>query len=127
MANIDKDYLGKLTEPVTDIELVYQICDYLVSEGCIKGQFIVDNDGKDNVNGDVYLDYYLRDIFKSIPVFFGLVAGSFYCPDSELISLTGCPDVVEGNFTCYYNGITSLVGGPTVVDGNYNCRDNKLT
>jgi hypothetical protein len=43
-----------------------------------------------------------------------------------LISLKGCPEIVNGDFWCAYNELISLERCPEVVKGNFYCNDNRF-
>lgn len=73
--------------------------------------------------------------------------GEFHCMQRGLISLEGCPKIVNGFFKCAYNKLTTLkgcpretetfwgshnelttlTGGPEIVKGDFDCFKNKLT
>ena len=63
----------------------------------------------------------LPDMLKDISV-----AGSFYCGNNKLTSLTGAPKTVGGTFRCAYNNLTSLDGAPKTVGGDFHCYGNTV-
>ena len=78
-----------------------------------------------NINGDLYL--WNKNINK-FPDYikFNIIYGNFACDRNQLISLKGCPYIVEGNFYCTMNKLTSLEGCPKIVKGIFNCRKNEV-
>ena len=78
------------------------------------------NDLTIDVNGYVHL--YNKNLIK-FPEYiqFNEVNGSF----NNLISLRGCPKIVNYNFYCYSNLLESLEGCPENVGNNFSCHHNK--
>lgn len=85
--------------------------------------------------------------FKTMPVKFGVVTGSFFAyegnlttlenfpknvggicmvSENKLKDLRGAPRFVGGNFNCYGNKIETLAGAPARVGGNFYCHLNPL-
>jgi hypothetical protein len=88
--------------------------------------YTINTDDTVDVDGIVDLNEILGNMEK-LPVKFGKVSGYFYCTNTELTTLEGCPNYVGGYFTCYENKLTSLEGCPKYVGGNFSCDNNKLT
>lgn len=44
-----------------------------------------------------------------------------------LVSLEGCPTIVDGNFNCSTNNLKTLKGGPKRVGMDLDCSDNQLS
>jgi hypothetical protein len=65
-----------------------------------------------DVQGDVDLGPISE---KELPIAFGHVAGNFLCSGGDLMTLKGCPTLVDGDFFVDHNQLASLVGGPTAV------------
>jgi hypothetical protein len=85
------------------------------------------------INDDFTIDseFSISLWYKNLTIFpeyikFGKIAGYFNCSNNQLISLKGCPDVVDGNFYCSYNNLSSLKGCPNKVGGYFFCIDNNL-
>lgn len=60
------------------------------------------------------------------PIQFGVIKGDFYCSHNQLVSLKGCPKIVE-SFTCNDNQLTSLEFSPEMVNDSMDCFNNQLT
>jgi hypothetical protein len=86
--------------------------------------YTINQDGSIDVNGNVNLSY--MTLLK-LPLKFNKVSGSFYCYNSKLTSLEGCPKEIGGNFVCSNNKLTTLKGSPESVRGYFDCGDNQLT
>ena len=56
-----------------------------------------------------------------------VIDGSFACNDNKLKSLEYCPEVINGSFSCGCNKLKSLEYCPEVINGGFYCNDNKLT
>jgi hypothetical protein len=89
----------------------------------------VDENGVVNIVGDVDITYLNLD---EIPIKYGMVTGSFYCSNNNLINLNNSPDSVGGTFDCTNNYLTTLIGGPVEVGirptgGTFDCSNNFLT
>ncbi len=76
-----------------------------------------------NVPTVVYFQQLKINTFK---VKFGEILGDFDCGQTELISLFGAPDSVAGSFYCNNNLLTSLTYAPKKVK-NFNCRTNQIS
>jgi hypothetical protein len=94
----------------------------LCSEYRIENYQIRD-DGSIDVVGDVDLYNSLGDL-KQLPLTFNVVKGYFYCGESELTTLEGCPKEVHSFFNCNYNNLTSLEHSPKIVE-DFVCDGNK--
>ena len=81
----------------------------------------IHDDGTVDVGEDVNFSW--KD-FDRLPIKFGRVDGSFFCP-STLTTLEGSPQFVQGTFYVGQN-ITSLEGGPLHVVGRYDCSGSKI-
>ncbi len=86
--------------------------------------YIINDDGSIDVNGDVSLSY---DGLTELPLRFNRVTGYFNCGNNKLTSLKGSPRWVGGWFSCIYNDLTSLEFSPDYVGGDFSCIYNKLT
>ena len=62
-------------------------------------------------------------VLKGLP---SKIGKEFGCSSNYLISLQGCPDVIN-DFNCSYNKLISLEGGPSKIFGDYLAHGNKLT
>ena len=97
--------------------------------------WLADNNIEDYViNEDLSVD--VNDVVKLsahsyenglLPIQFGYVSGGFFCQNSCLLSLVGCPYGVLGSFDCSGNQLSSLEGGPGEVRGGYSCDNNSIT
>ena len=87
-----------------------------------KGRFVEDYS---SVVWDDYLDLRHRKLvsLEGCPQ---IVNGSFDCSHNNLASLKGCPQTISGSFDCSYNNLTSLKGCPQRI-GVFNCKYNKLS
>lgn len=56
-----------------------------------------------------------------------VINGSFDCSINKLTSLEFCPEIIKGEFICNYNELTSLEFSPLEVGGRIDYRQNKLT
>ena len=88
------------------------------------GNYIINQDGSIDVNGDVYLE---NKTLSVLPLKFNRVGGYFFCYDNKLTTLEGSPKEVGYHFLCGHNQLTSLEGGPQKTGGSFNCSNNKLT
>ena len=108
------------------------------SQGDDKGieNYTINDDLTVDVDGDVALARGLKK--GKIPVKFRKVTGDFYCEESGLKSLKGCPDylggrkmfagMTGGNFDCSRNNLTNLDYFPKILMGkNVYIYDNPLT
>ena len=86
--------------------------------------YIINDDGSIDVNGNVYLTC---KGLTELPLTFNKVTGNFSCFDNTLTSLKGCPRWVGNWFSCSNNQLTSLEFSPDYVGGNFYCEWNKLT
>ena len=83
---------------------------------------------RDNGLVDVDLGTYMRrkTTNSRLPVRFGTIYGEFSIASMGLVSLEGCPGIVNGSFDCSHNQLTSLKHAPEdVVD--FDCSHNQLT
>lgn len=64
--------------------------------------------------------------FFDIPYRFHTIYGDLVCSSNRLISLKGCPQIIDGGFDCAYNLLNSLEYGPKKIIGNYCCSNNGL-
>lgn len=93
-------------------------------EGLIES-YTINEDGKVDVVGDVFVD--ASDLVDGhLPFKFGKIEGRFEAEDCGLTSLWGCPDEVTDYFSVSFNNLTTLEGCPHKV-GSFFCSDNKLT
>ncbi|PLY06109.1 MAG: hypothetical protein C0625_10790 [Arcobacter sp.] len=76
-----------------------------------------------NVNGNVNLRNKIEG--DRLPINFEKVSGYFDISSNDLISLEGCPKIVEKDFDCSKNKIESLFGSPNSV-GDFNCSHNRI-
>lgn len=74
---------------------------------------------EDGVDGCIALEK-----LEKIPVQFNKINGWFDCSDNNLISLKGCPKIVDGNFYCHHNKLKTLEFSPKIVLGDFNFNDN---
>ena len=88
------------------------------------GNYIINQDGSIDVNGDVYLE---NKTLSVLPLKFNRVGGYFFCYDNKLTTLEGSPKEVGYHFLCGHNQLTSLEGGPQKTGISFNCSNNKLT
>jgi hypothetical protein len=56
-----------------------------------------------------------------------IVDGWFDCAYNELVSLKGCPKIVNDSFSCSDNELTSLEFAPEIIKNGFYCHINKLT
>jgi hypothetical protein len=89
--------------------------------------YIINNDGTIDVNGDVYLYGKLLVYMKKLPVKFGKVLYSFDCAANNLTTLEYCPKYIGGDLYCAANNLTTLEGCPKYIGGDFNCYNNELT
>jgi hypothetical protein len=85
--------------------------------------YIVNDDGSIDVNGDV--DLWSRRLTE-LPLTFNKVTGSFNCRGNNLTRLKGSPRWVGSWFDCYNNRLTSLDHSPDYVGSWFDCSYNKL-
>jgi len=78
------------------------------------------DDGYTDVNGDVSIFRYL----KQLPLTFNEVKGNFTCSYNNLTTLEGCPIKIDGSFDCSFNRLTSLEHSPEIVEGDFKCWSN---
>ncbi len=64
---------------------------------------------------------------KKLPAKFNKCERSFACGGNVLVTLEGCPSIIERGFYCAYNRLKTLENGPILCGGNYECNDNQLT
>ena len=100
----------------------YEIIDFCKDNG-ISNYTILDDLSID-VIGSVFLSGIEWD---KLPLKFNKVTGGFYCYNSSLLTLEGCPEIVTDKFDCSGMGITSLKGGPNYVGSSYNASNCELT
>lgn len=55
------------------------------------------------------------------------IVNQLICDNAGLVSLRGCPKIVQGQFNCANNQLVSLKFGPITVNGSYDCSDNLLS
>ena len=97
---------------------IHNICKrYLISN------YTINSDGSIDVDVNVNLTGLIKG---RIPIQFNKIYGGFYCCDSELTTLEGCPNYVGGSFSCNHNQLTTLEGCPKFVGRNFFCSDNPL-
>jgi len=88
--------------------------------------YTINDDLTIDVLEDVYLDY--KNIIK-FPEYiqFNKVDGYFSCDSTNLISLRGCPKIINFSFYCNNNMLTSLEGCPEIIlRGDFHCQRNKI-
>lgn len=61
-----------------------------------------------------------------LPLNFRNINGSFTCTNNGLISLKGCPKIIEGFFNIGWNDVSELDYFPTKIDGSFTCSHNPL-
>ena len=84
-------------------------------------------DNKDNIiNVHQNVDIHNLDIV-ALPNFiqFGNIDGYFAITYCNLITLKGCPSVVENNFSCTHNNLRNLNYCPIIVNGSFICHHNE--
>ena len=86
--------------------------------------YTINPDGSIDVDGSI--DFRSERITK-LPLRFRNVSGNFWCHDSYLTTLEGCPEFIGGYFYCSNNQLTSLKGSPQNVGGDFYCFNNKIT
>jgi len=96
---------------------------HLICKGYRIKNYIINEDGSIDVNGDVNL---IGKRLKRLPLKFRNVSGNFDCSKNRLVSLEGSPEFVGGAFFCNYNNLTSLKGGPKKVYNIFNCSYNNI-
>ncbi len=104
-------------------KLVQFINSYCVLSEYSISNYIINDDGTVDIDGDVYL---YNERLKKIPFKFGKVSGNFDVSKNYLESLEGTPYYVGGYFDCSRNLLETLKYSPIEVDGNFSCFDNKL-
>ena len=86
--------------------------------------YIINNKGEIDVNGDVNLcGYYLTELPHYIQ--FGTVKGGFSCVFNQITTLKGMPREISKHFDRNYNKLTSLDGVPKKIGGAFFCNSNK--
>jgi len=78
----------------------------------------VNNTVKLSRKGLIKFPYYIQ---------FNHIFGIFTCSNNDLISLEGCPYVVDDVFYCDYNNLTSLEFCPTHVGSIFGAEHNNIT
>ncbi len=63
---------------------------------------------------------------KRIPIKFNQINGNFSITNNALVSLYGCPNIVDGAFNCSQNKLKSLKWGPVGGMSSYFCDLNEL-
>lgn len=81
-------------------------------------QWIVNDDGSIDVNGNVEFSSHIKYLSK-IPLRFNKVTGDFDCSGLGLKTLEGCPIEVGGTFDCTYSQFSSLEYAPKKVGGAF--------
>jgi hypothetical protein len=73
------------------------------------------------------VDIVFLDKSKKLPDYiqFNKVTGYFDISNNNLITLKGCPKIVDGDFYCEYNKLTSLKYAPKIVTDSFVCHGNK--
>jgi hypothetical protein len=99
----------------------YQDIDAICKEYKINNYTI--NNGLVDVDASVNLSY---TRLTKLPLQFGKVTGSFYCLNTQLITLEGAPKEIGGGFNCDNNQLITLEGAPKWVGGGFYCYHNQL-
>lgn len=102
------------------------IDNYLDIEKWLHKMYIDSYDIHDDLTVDVNGDVFLKGNIKYIPIQFGTVKGKFDCSGLGLITLKGCPKILNSSFLCKNNKLTSLKYAPQKVKGYFNCSQNQL-
>jgi hypothetical protein len=97
-----------------ECEITKIIRDHLI----IIDQWIVNNEGSIDVNGNVAFPSHIKNLSK-IPLRFNKVTGDFDCSGLGLKTLEDCPMEVGGTFDCTYNQLLSLDNAPKKVAGAF--------
>ena len=108
-------YLKRFNESKNSIESIcikYGIYNYTINE-----------DG--SIDVDVNVDLANKKLIE-LPLRFRNVGGNFWCHNSDLTTLEGCPENVGGDFTCFNNRLTSLKGCPEIIGGDFACFRNEI-
>jgi hypothetical protein len=85
------------------MELTQEQIEFL--DAVCEGMWELNNNGKVDVDGNVFMDGRNRNITE-IPVKFGKIEGWFSCADSNLTTLKNCPDSIVFDFYCEKNNLT---------------------
>jgi hypothetical protein len=83
---------------------------------------IFDYEIYDDYTVDVFQNVKIEKKIDKIPIEFNFVDGNFDISDCAIVSLTGCPKIINGNFIAHTNDFKNLRGGPSKVNGNYDVR-----
>jgi len=110
----------KMIREAFDAESNYELDRHIFLKNAGVMNYTINKDGSIDVVGNVSL---FRENLTKIPYKFNKVVGSFYCGQSKLTSLEGCPYEITKDFVCSFNKLESLKGGPMEVGGDYNCRE----
>jgi hypothetical protein len=86
--------------------------------------YIINDDGSIDVDGDVYL---YGENLTQFPLTFNKVSGDFDCRRNRLTSLKGGPRWIGGYFYCSHNQLTSLEFSPDYIGSWFSCVYNQLT
>ena len=76
-----------------------------------------------NVYGSVNL---FNNNLESIDVKFNEIKENFLCNNNCLISLKGCPEIINGDFWCNNNKLKNLEYSPKIVKGYFDCSNKQL-
>lgn len=79
----------------------------------------------DDLSIDVVNNVYITTTQEKLPVQFNKVEGNFYCQDSGLTTLKGCPKYTK-SFSCAGSTLKSLIGGPEEVQDSYNITESSI-
>lgn len=91
-----------------------------------KDSLIYNGDGTYDSDDDVYVPEQAVKNGKLL-IKFRHVKGTFYSANLGLITLIGCPKIVDGAFYSHGNNYDTLEGSPEVLNGDYfNCRESNL-
>ena len=88
--------------------------------------YIINDDLTIDVNGSVNLSYKNLTHFPKF-IKFNHVSGFFWCDHNQLISLEGCPKIIDGPFMCSDSYLENLDYFPEYVGDDLFLMRNKLT
>lgn len=83
----------------------------------------IDDNFNININCSVYLSMLGIEKFPEY-IQFGKIDGDFDVYGNKLVSLRGCPCIVNGFFDCDKNNLITLEGCPSIVSECFSCSNN---
>lgn len=95
----------------------------LVQEKLTDKDFSIHLDGSVSVFKSIRINY-LSDGLLPIP--FNEVVGNFICPNTNMKSLKGCPQVIHGDFCFSNNKVVDLKYCPKIVKGEFRGSENQI-